>query len=351
MTAMSARDRILAKRGAIAADRSKGLRAYKWRVGETKFRILPAKDTAATPKDAGVWDRKYGATFIKDFTGKTIMAIGDRDVTYGQRDPFREMLFDAMRAAPDEQTKEHYRKMLSNPRNIFCALILDDPNQQPSEPVLIEVSDNALDSILSQALTWSDEDPDYDAFSLENGHVFKCERVGTGPTDTRYTFTITPKKAPLPATILDKAIDLDAWIKSQFEGLEQKALEALQKLNAQAGINVTAPVLAITGGGTPQTPVSQIASQPAPAQVQTAAGTATVSQVSSAAVTSIIDDDIPDFTAPVIEDAVVIEDTPPVAAPTPAPTPAPEPAPVAAPAPAAAPSDSSEIDDILAGLM
>ena len=38
----SLKDRIAAKRGEIAAGRSKGIRPYKWKAGKTLFRIIPA---------------------------------------------------------------------------------------------------------------------------------------------------------------------------------------------------------------------------------------------------------------------------------------------------------------------
>lgn len=343
MTALSARDRILAKRGAIAADRSKGIKPYKWRVGITKFRILPARDTAVTPTMSGEWDRKYGKTYIKDFTDKLLFAIGDREVTYGQHDPFRDMIFDAMRATSDPQVKEHYRKMLSSPKNIFCALILDDPNVQATEPQLIEMGDNAFDSILAQAFTWAEENEDYDPFSLQTGHVFQCERVGTGATDTRYTFTITPKVAPLAPAILDKTIDLDGWVQSQFENLDTKALEAMQKVNALAGISVAAPAIQIAGPAQTQAPKPQQVAQ---------------TSVSPAAVTSLLEDDeVPTFTKPdpqpieqeVIEEAVFVQEPAPVQVATPAQTPAAQTPAAQAPAANVA-TDSADIDDILAGL-
>jgi hypothetical protein len=343
MGALTARERIQQKRQAIAANRSKGLRPYKFKNGETKFRILPAPDTSGTPTVSGDFSRKYGKTYLKSFDGQSFFGIGDRDITYGERDPIKEMLFDCMRQAPDAETKEHYRKMLASPREIFCALILDDKDQPANEPVLIEVSEGAFDGILSQFEAWTDEDPDYDIASLENGHVFKCEKSGTG-MDTKYQFTVTPKKAKLAPKILEKAIDLDAWIASQFENLEGKALEFLGKINGAAGITVAA---AITS-----------ASSTSQARLTNAGGTAAASKINAAAVTEVLDED--EEEAPAVEDAdfedadldaaiASVVDEEPEAEPEPA-KPAAKPAskPAAKPAPAAA--DSDDIDDILAGL-
>jgi hypothetical protein len=342
---LTARERIQQQRQKIAANRSKGLKPYKWKGGTTSFRILPALDTAATPTNSGAFSRRYGKTYLKSFDGQNFFGIGDRDITYGESDPIKELIFDAMRQAPDPETRDHYRKMLSSPREIFCALILDDKDQSPTEPVLIEVSEGAFDGILSQFEAWTDEDPDYDIASLSNGHVFKCEKTGTG-MDTKYTFTVTPKKAPLDAKILEKAIDLDAWIASQFEGLEQKALEFLGRLNGAAGIPMSANLLSAASQ-------PRIASSNTVGSAQSAGATSN-SSISPAAVTEIlddIDDEVP-FLEPVeadIEDAVVeavVEEPTPVAEPEP--VAAPEPEPVASPV--TAPAASDEIDDILASL-
>ncbi len=349
MGAMTTRERIAAMRAGIAQNRSKGLRPYKFKGGTTSFRILPAADTKDTPTNSGAFDRRYGKTYLKSFDGQNFFGIGDRDITYGETDPIKELIFDAMRQAPDNETKEHYRKMLASPRHIFCALILDDKDQPATEPVLIEVSEGAFDGILSQFEAWTEADEDYDLASLENGHVFKCEKTGSG-LDTKYTFTVTPKKAKLNPAILDKVIDLDAWIASQFEGLETKALEFLGRLNGAAGIALNAQLAA--SAATPR--IAQSSSTTAAAQAAAAKGTS--------AVTSVIEEDddaTPPFdTDTTVEDAVfeeadladAVADVAPEPEPAPA-KPAPAKAAPAKPAPAATvPADSSEIDDILAGL-
>lgn len=326
MGAMTARERIEAKRKGIAANRSKGLRPYKFKNGKTSFRILPSADPSAD------WDRRYGKHYLKSFDGQNFFGIGDNEITYGKTDTVRELIFDAMRQAPDQDTKDHYRKMLASPRHIFGALILDDKDQPANEPVLIEVSEGAFDGILSQFEAWTDEDPDYDLASLANGHVFNCEKSGAG-LDTKYVFTATPKKAPLNKAILEKAVDLDGWIQSQFEGLEQKALEFLGRLNGVAGIPMNSQLLS-------QARTPAITASPSASAAANSASNATTNTTANAnTVTTVLDDEP-------IEDAVV-ED---VVDDTPAPAEEPVQTTVAPTTPAASAPDSSEIDDILAGL-
>lgn len=312
---MSARDRVMARRSSIAANRSKGLKTYKFKAGVTKFRILPLSADKTVP-----FERKFGKTYLKGFDGKSFFGIIDRSITYDEpSDPIRELIFDAMRQSPDDETKKHYQSMLAGTRFVFNALILDDKDQSPTEPVLVEMSETAFDTILSQFMIWSEADPDYDLAALDTGHVFTVEKTGQG-IDTRYTFQVTPQKMPLPEKILEKVIDLDAWIESQVEGLEAKALEFLGRVNGAVGITTTIPAGALSHHTPPA---------PAPAATNT---------MSSAAVTSVVED---------IEDAVIAEIVNEAAA-APEPTPAPAPAP--APAAPAASVEEADLEAILAQL-
>jgi hypothetical protein len=350
---MSIAERLALRRGEIAAGRSKGLRPYKFRAGRTLFRILPQPGYPANiaPGTMGI-ERRFGQTFLKSFDGKNIGSIGDREITYGQADPVRDMLFQAMRAAPTDEVKKHYQEMLANPRIIFCAVILDDPNQSPNEPVLIEVSETAFDEgILAQAMVWADTG--VDVFDPATGHIYQVERSGQAK-ETSYTWAVTPKQAPIGQAILDKVIDLDAWIQALFEGKEARCFEALAKLNASVGISVAPPQLT-AGTPTPQAlpapataaaPVAAPATAAAPvAAPVTAAAPAPVAP-QPAMVTHAIDAEYEEVAPPAAAPAPVAA-APVAAAPVAAAPVAETPAPVA-PQPAAA--GEPDLDSILASL-
>jgi hypothetical protein len=364
MGAMTASERLKLRRGEIAANQSKGLKPYKFKAGTTKFRILPAKTD--DPTDPGKFERRYGQTYLKSFDNKNIGSIGDREITYGQADPIRDLLWAANREAGTKELKDHYYGMIAKPRIAFNALILTDSDQDPTTPVLVDVSESAFDGILAQAEVWADAQGK-DIFSLADGHIFQVEKTGTG-MDTSYTFTATPQPAPLNPAILEKLIDLDAWIQSKFEGAEQRCLEALQKLNAAAGLSFSPPA-GLLGSSAAPAAVPQIA---APATPSVGAPPA----AAPAMVTTVLDDGLPEHSAPagttnaapvaaapvaapVIQDAVfepVVEAAPVAAAPVAA---APAVAPVAAapvapvapaaPAPAAA-AGEPDLASILAAL-
>lgn len=330
--ALSIAERLALRRGEIASTRSKGLRPYKFRAGRTLFRVVPQPGypTNIAPGTMGI-ERRFGQTFLKSFDNKNIGSIGDRELTYGQSDPVRDMIFQAMRAAPTDEVKKHYQEMLASPRIVFCAVILDDPNQKPDEPVLIEISETAFDEgILAQAMVWADTG--VDVFDAQQGHIFQVEKSGAG-MDTSYNWAVTPKAAPIGQAILDKAIDLDSWITALFEGKEARCFEALAKLNASVGISVNAP--AQLTAGTPAAAALPPPAQPAAAPAATAAAPAVTPPAQPAAMVT-----------HAIEEAeyVAVEETP---APPAAAAVTPPPAAPVAPQPA---SGEPDLDSILASL-
>jgi len=320
---MTSRERVLATRAGIAANRQRGLKTYKFPAGTTLFRILP---TSASPGEP--FERKYGMNHLKTFDGKGYLGVVDRSITYDEpSDPVRDLIWDAWRQAPDDDTKKHYKDMVGGARYLFNALILSHPKEQsPEEPVLIEVSETAFDSIMTQFLIWSEEDPEYDLAALDTGHVFSVEKTGQG-MDTRYTFNATPKKAPLDAKILDKVIDIDAWIKNKEDEGNQKALAFLGQINGSIGITTSTPAQLTAANVTSGASTAAAASQP---------------NVSAAAVTTAIEPDEPE-----VEDAVVEELAAEIVAETPAAAAVETPA---AAAPAADAAGIEDIDAILASL-
>jgi hypothetical protein len=304
-TVTNARDRIMARRGELAAQRSKGVRLYKWKPGKTLFRILPDKND-------GNFERMYGKHWLKSFDGQQKLSIGDRQITYNQPCPVRNAIWSAINNAPTEEIKKHYQSMLASQRHVFQVLILKvngaaDPDVSPDTPVLVDVSGKQIDAIWQQFEVYSDIDETHSLDDAERGHIFQCQKQGTG-YDTSYTFTAMPKDYPVTQDILDKRHELDAWVASEFEGMEQKAMEFLRHLNNAAGID-----------GAMLPGVAQAALPPV---------TSPTTGLSSAAATTIIDAEYDDSdvkpTAPVAQKPVE--------------------APVAAPAPA--PASSTDMDDL-----
>jgi len=232
------KERLAAKKKGIADGRAATMRPYKFKGGKTSFRILPA---AKDGDDSIFGERPFGMHFLKTLDEQNFCAVADRKVCYGDEDPIRNMVYAAVgQLGGDADTKKHYLKMLASSKYLFNVLILDDKDQDPKQPVLIELSETAFDTILSQFETWADDDPEYDLAGQEGGHIFVCEKTGSG-MQTKYNFTATPKKAPVGGEIIEKLVDVDNWIEAKFAEGESKAVEFLEQLNGAVGITVAAP--------------------------------------------------------------------------------------------------------------
>lgn len=232
------KERLAAKKKTIADGRAATMRPYKFKAGKTSFRILPA---AKAGDDSIFGERPFGMHYLKTLDEQNFCAIADRKVCYGEEDPIRNMVYAAVaELGGDADTKKHYLKMLASSKYLFNVLILDDKDQDPKQPVLIELSETAFDTILSQFETWADDNPEYDLAGQEEGHIFVCEKTGSG-MQTKYNFTATPKKAPVSDAILEKAVDVDNWIEAKFAEGETRAVEFLEQLNGAVGITVASP--------------------------------------------------------------------------------------------------------------
>lgn len=231
----SLRDRIAAKRDAIAASRAGGTKTYKFKVGTTMIRILP--DTKSAEGDA--W-REYGQHFIKDENDNLLAVIGDRSIVSGGTEtcPVRDALLAAAKTAPKDLKDHIYKKVLAKMNNLMNIVVLgqvtkdkklvQDPEAPPSEVQLLSLSQNQLDDILSIFEIYIDNDED--PFDLNNGITLMVERTGMTATDTRYKYNAYPKKMPISAEVFAKANDLDAWIASTFKEGAAKALAAVGQI-------------------------------------------------------------------------------------------------------------------------
>ncbi len=243
------RDRIAAKRQAIADKSAGNERSFKWPVGKTYFRLLPGTN------DAEEFFEEIGIHWIKDAKGKLITAVGDREICFGEPCPIREAIQRFISYAQDEGDDDSVKRgkdMLAKSRFYANGQIIKAPGDyEKDKPVLLEFSVTAWDSLLSQLedlLEDLSEDADITKegpFSLTKGMVFVVERTGTG-METRYNIYASGKVAPAASNALEGAVDLQAFKRSQFDERGRKALAALggmigEDLTDTIGASLTSP--------------------------------------------------------------------------------------------------------------
>jgi len=204
------RDRIAAKRQAIA-DKSAGFeRSFKWPAGKTYFRLLPGKN------EAEEFFEEIGVHWIKS-NGKVVTSVGDRQICFGEVCPIREGIESVMahaREINDDDMLKEAKDMLAKPRFFANGVIIKAPGEFNKEkPELLEFSERTWDQILSQMedlIEELEEGADLrkeGPFALDAGVVFVLEKSGSG-LDTRYNVYTHTKKAKAPAGALEAAVDL-----------------------------------------------------------------------------------------------------------------------------------------------
>lgn len=224
------RDRIAAKRQAIADKNAGNERSFKWPVGKTYFRLLPGVGNAEE------FFEEIGIHWVKDDKGKLVAPVGDREICFGEPCPIREGIeryISYGREMGDDDIVKRGKDMLAKSRFFANGVIIKAPGEfDKDKPVLLEFSVTAWDSMLSQLEDLiEDLDPEADLtkegpFSLAAGMVFVVERTGTG-MDTRYNIYTSGKTAKAPNGALEAATDLAAYKRSQFDENGRKALAAL----------------------------------------------------------------------------------------------------------------------------
>ena len=251
MSVSSLKERLKQKRQSIADKSAGNARSYKFQNGKTFFRILPGKDVP----DA--FYSEIGMHWIKDpKTKKTITAIGDREICFGEPCPVRASINELKRYAKevgDDDLGELASDMMASPRNYMNILVLKAPGEfDPKKPELVDVSNAMLDKMLSGMEEYIDDLPD-DAdpleqgpLALEGGLVFVLEKTGFGK-ETRYNIYPSGKhKADATPEMIEQMIDLESYKRAQFDSREQKALAALSTM---LGRDVTGDDLLTNSGG------------------------------------------------------------------------------------------------------
>jgi hypothetical protein len=229
------KNRIAQARKSIADNRASFDRAYKFKVGKTIIRVMPGV------KDSDDFSREYGAHYIKDSAGGLVAVVGDAEICYGKICPVRDAIGQHIqrlveRGAPDETVKG-VKGWLAKRVNVVNAEILAGDDENKGKVVRCEFSQNSFDAILSVL----EEVAESDTFDMSQGVPIIVERVGTGATDTRYTFMFCPR--PVPAVskeALAQSVDLQSYVDGKFGASVNKALT---HLSALLGRDVTSTAL------------------------------------------------------------------------------------------------------------
>lgn len=223
MTKLSASE-ILRKKKQAMADKSAGRKnTVSFPNGKSTWRILPGWRT-----DDETFFHEFGQSWIKDMDGTILAVVGDAAMTYGEDDPIRNLISQAIGGARTDAQREHYKEALAKPRVLFNVQALDHKELSEDEAHILEVSEFQLGQIIEQAEMAGIIDTFLDA---DKGFDLIVTKTGKGKLNTKYQFTFSREAREVPSSVLDSIHDLDAYVRSKFAEPERaKALNAMKAL-------------------------------------------------------------------------------------------------------------------------
>lgn len=221
MTKVSVNDLIKQKRQSFNDKKVGGKNAYKFKGGTTTIRILPGWRNGDP-----VFFHEFGQTFIKNQDKEMLAVVGDRQITFGEQDPVRDLIQRAKGEARSDVEREFYHDMLAKPRVLVNALVLNDKEVDPTVPQLVEFSETQFDNILKQI----DMNEIGDEFlDLEKGFNLKVNKTGSSFKDIRYDFAFDRKPSSVDKSVMENLVDIDAYVRAKFQDSD-RAVNAIKSV-------------------------------------------------------------------------------------------------------------------------
>lgn len=221
---MTSISELLKKKKQQIVDKRVGTKnPYKFKNGVTTIRILPTWRTEGEP----VFFHPFGQSFIKNMDGKVLAVIGAKNIAYEEDDAVQNLINLAKAGSTTDAQRKHWDDARAKPRQLLNALVLDDKEVDPNVAEIISISETQLEQIIDQV----DLNGIMDEFlDLKNGFNLKVSRAGSG-FNTKYTFVFDRKPSEVNPSVMETAIDLDAYVRSQMTDTD-RAINAIKSITS-----------------------------------------------------------------------------------------------------------------------
>lgn len=167
---------------------------------------------------------EYGKHWIKNDAGKLVATTSCPSVIDGEDCPVCNAISAGQATAEDDETLNTLKLGKVAVQSVFQVVRKDGSSW--SEPYMLGVSGRVRDEILGALEQYVEETDGKDPFDPKEGAAIYIERKGTG-LDTKYTISLSLKKAPFDPSILTQLKDLDDAIRSPADLQVDKALTAV----------------------------------------------------------------------------------------------------------------------------
>lgn len=210
---------------------SRSSRSVKLKEGKTTLRLVGRPNTK-------FW-AELGVHWIKtEKNGKPVAVVGCYDEVKQQPCAVCTAIDRAAKASSDDESLAIIKDWKMKKTVLVNALVRSGSDAS-EDPIVVELAPTAFGQMLSTIEEY--QAADVDILDLVNGVDFVVERLGKS-LDTEYRVMTAPKSKPVHPSVLEKLVDLDAYIEKEFfRGDERKALTAIANMT---GISVDGPALA-----------------------------------------------------------------------------------------------------------
>lgn len=183
-----------------------------------------------------VFYHDFALHYIKDEADKIQAVYICHDKTFGENCPVCEAIGRALMHCQDSVIAEKIKGASSKQIFLVNALLLDSEN--PSTPVALELPKSVFSDLLALLPEWGEQ-----IFNPQNPQVITITKDGKGLT-TNYVTQPSAKTYPMPAGVMDKLVDLDAFVAQKNDEIMRKAVNAVNTLAGFGGavaLTTTAP--------------------------------------------------------------------------------------------------------------
>lgn len=228
--------KINAKRKEIQA-RTNRVDVIRPQAGKAKYRILPAHPgkPEGTP-----WWADFGRHYIKDVDGKMSSVYVCVEQTFGKPCAVCQEIARASKHATDDAELKALEDARCKSAQILVNVLARSDAEKATTPQVLALSPTTFEKVLGLISEYGD------ITDLNDGVDIIIERTGSGMS-TRYGVMPAAKSQPVPASVMEQAIDLEEYVAQESEADLRKAINAV---NAIVGIldyaTESAPKAALT---------------------------------------------------------------------------------------------------------
>jgi hypothetical protein len=202
-------NKIQSAQQSIDARKTSGINATRPPMGETRWRILPGWRKS----DRETFFHEFGKHWVKDAQGKVLATYICEQDTFKRPCAICDALREAIRSTKDDKILELLKEMTSRRGVLVNAVQIAGPQADPTKPVLLDLPPSLFDNTFIP-LIGSRLADDINLLDLKEGRDIIIKRDGTG-LSTRYNLTDAAKSTAVDPGLMDKVIDIDAWIASE----------------------------------------------------------------------------------------------------------------------------------------